>query len=192
MGKTTVAGLLLEGGMPVVDSDELAREVVAPGTVAMDEIRRTFGAGFMAADGSLDRAKMAGKVFADATARQALEAIIHPRVRALWMAQAARWRAQQVPHAAVVIPLLYEVKAEGEMDQVLCVACTPATQRQRLRARGWSDAQIEQRIHAQWPVEQKMARADRVIWTEGSIDVVRSQLFRLWPGQGKGVAPSVR
>ena len=79
----------------------------------------------------------------------------------------------------VVIPLLFETNAQNELDATICVACSAATQRQRLLARGWSPEQIEQRNRAQWPVEQKIAQADYVIWTEAGLDLHAAQLDRI-------------
>ena len=78
-----------------------------------------------------------------------------------------------------MIPLLFETKAEAELDVTICVACSAATQQKRLRARGWTPEQIEQRLQAQWPTEQKIARADYLIWTEGSLDVHAAQIERI-------------
>jgi dephospho-CoA kinase len=105
--------------------------------------------------------------------------ILHPRIRAVWRAQAESWRQQDRPVAAVVIPLLFETQAESECDATFCVACTPGTQRRRLAPRGWTDAQITQRIAAQWPLEKKMLLADHVVWTEGELKVHLEQLRRL-------------
>jgi dephospho-CoA kinase len=179
MGKSTAERLLRERGVPVVDTDGLARQVVEPGQPALDEIQRAFGPEVIASDGRLLREEMARRVFADPGARQQLEAITHPRIRELWRTQAAAWRAEGKPLAVVAIPLLFEVGAEQEFDAVLCVACTAQTQRQRLRERGWSTEQIKQRVAAQWPIEKKMERADYVVWNEGGLDVLAAQLEKL-------------
>ena len=131
------------------------------------------------ADGRLRRGELARRVFADTAARQQLEHILHPRIRSAWLEQVAQWRAAGVPLAVVVIPLLYETKAEPEFDATLCVACTAGTQRARLLARGWPPEQIAQRLQAQWPAEKKMARANFVIWTEAGLDVHAAQLERI-------------
>lgn len=178
MGKSTAAKQLQKQGVPVVDSDDLAREVVAPGEPALAEIAETFGAEFLT-DGKLDREKMAAHVFGNDAARRNLEAIIHPRVRERWLAQIAKWRTDGVPVGVVVIPLLFEVGAESEFDSTLCVACTANTQRERLRARGWDTAQIDARIAAQMDVAEKMERADQVVWSEGEVDVLAEQLKRI-------------
>jgi dephospho-CoA kinase len=79
----------------------------------------------------------------------------------------------------VVIPLLFETGAEAELDATICVACSSATQFERLSARGWSREQIDQRNQAQWPIEQKLAKADYVIWTEAGLDLHSAQLDRI-------------
>ena len=179
MGKSTVAKLLREQGVPGVDSDDLARKVVAVGEPALADIAEIFGAEFLDAKGQLDRAKMAAHIFGNDAAREKLEAIIHPRVRERWLAQMETWRANNVPLGVVVIPLLFEVGAETEFDSVICVACTGNTQRERLRAREWDDAQIAARIAAQMEVTEKIERADQVVWTEGDISLLREQLQRI-------------
>jgi len=181
MGKSTAAQLLSEQGVALVDTDDLAREVVQPGQPALVEVRKTFGNDIIGPDGRLLREELARVVFADPAARKKLETILHPRIRDLWRARLESWRNQGEPRAVVVIPLLYETSAEAEFDAVICVACTPATQRQRLLARGWSLEELEQRIAAQMPVAQKMARADYVVWTEGGLDVHEQQLLRIIP-----------
>jgi dephospho-CoA kinase len=179
MGKSASAQLLRARGVPVVDTDELARRVVEPGQPALAEVREAFGPEILGPDGQLRRDELARRVFADPAARRRLEGILHPRIRALWRAQIETWRAEGRPLAVVVIPLLFETKAEAELDATICIACSAATQRQRLQARGWSPEQIEQRLQAQWPVEQKMTAAHYVVWTEAGLDVHAAQLERI-------------
>ena len=176
MGKSTAARLLKKVGLPVVDSDDLAREAVQPGTEGLAEIADEFGEGFLKPDGSLDRDKMASTVFQDQAARKQLEAIIHPRVRAVWENRIEQWREQKRPVGVVVIPLLFEVGLQDSFDAVLCVASTASTQRSRLRGRNWSDAQIAARIAAQMDIAQKMDLADHVVWNEGTPDRLGEQL----------------
>ena len=176
MGKSTAARLLKKAGLPVVDSDDLAREAVQPGTEGLAEIADGFGEGFLKADGSLDRDKMASTVFQDQAARKQLELIIHPRVRAVWENRIEQWREQKRPVGVVVIPLLFEVGVQDSFDAVLCVASTASTQRSRLRGRNWSDAQIAARIAAQMDIAQKMDLADHVLWNEGTPDQLGEQL----------------
>ena len=181
MGKSACAQLLQWRGAAVVDTDELARRVVQPGAPALAELVEIFGRGCLDPAGQLNRAEMARLVFADPSARRKLEAVLHPRIRDLWQTQLAVWRDEPQRLAVVVIPLLFEAGAEGEFDSVWCVACSSATQQQRLRERGWSDEQIQQRLAAQLPIEEKLLRAKHVIWTEGGMDVHAQQVYRLVP-----------
>ena len=176
MGKSTAARLLKKVGLPVVDSDDLAREAVQPGTKGLAEIVDEFGEGFLKPDGLLDRDKMASTVFQDEAARKRLEAIIHPRVRTVWEKQIDQWREQKRPVGVVVIPLLFEVDLQDSFDAVLCVACTANTQRARLRERNWDDAQITARIAAQMDIAQKMDLADHVLWNEGAPELLMDQM----------------
>jgi dephospho-CoA kinase len=176
MGKTTAARLLGELGACVVDTDDIARQLTQPGEPALGEIQSTFGLGIISAEGRLRRDELARLVFADAPARQKLEQILHPRIRAVWLGQVERWRREGETLAVVVIPLLFETHAELNFDKILCAACLPASQQERLAARGWLPAHSAQRMASQWPVGEKMARADYVIWTEGSLQSAAWQL----------------
>ena len=179
MGKSTVAQLLAQRGVAVVDTDVLARKVVEPGQPALMTIQEMFGAAVLAPDGSLRREELARRVFASDMSRKQLEAILHPRIRELWQAQVAEWRAAGVKLGVVVIPLLYETNTAKSFDKVICVACSPVSQQQRLAARGWTPEQIQQRIGAQWSIDRKMTQADYVIWTEGTPEVTLAQLDRI-------------
>jgi dephospho-CoA kinase len=179
MGKSTAAGFLLQRGARVVDTDDLAHELVRPGQPALAEIGKEFSKKILNPDGSLDRRALAGIVFNDEVARKKLEAILHPRIRESWQSQAEIWRKENCPLAVVVIPLLFETQAENAFDKIICVACSPASQRERLTARGWSPEQITRRIAAQMPVEQKLARSHFIIWTEGSTEAHRRQISEI-------------
>lgn len=176
MGKSTAARFFQERGAEIADTDELAREFVQPGQPALAEIQNVFGREIVSSDGSLRRDELAKIVFADPGARKRLEAILHPRIRKRWLAQIETWRAEKKPLAVVVIPLLFETEAEAQFDKIVCVACSAAAQRERLLARGWTPEQIRRRVAAQLPVEQKIARADFVVWTDGVIDAVARQV----------------
>lgn len=181
MGKSTAASFLSTRGVPVVDTDELARQVVQPGQPALEQIKAVFGADLVSAEGQLRRAELARIVFADGVARQKLEAILHPRIRELWQTQVAVWRAEGRPVAVVVIPLLFETQAASRFDRTICVACSAATQHERLIARGWPPEQIAGRIAAQWPIQKRMELADHVVWTEGRDELLAEQLQRIIP-----------
>jgi dephospho-CoA kinase len=179
MGKSIAARFLHERGAPIVDSDELARQLVEPGQPALSEIQAAFGKNMVARDGQLRRNELARVVFADGAARKRLETILHPRIRERWLAQIETWRRENRALAVVVIPLLFETQAESDFDKIICVACSAATQRQRLLSRGWTAEQIQQRLAAQWPIEQKIARANFVVWTEGALSVSAQQVERI-------------
>lgn len=179
MGKSTAAGFLRERGAQVVDTDEIARQLVQPGQPALNEIKAAFGKHVIGSTGELNRAELAQIVFTDAGARKKLEAILHPPIRERWLAQLEAWRDEEEPLAAVVIPLLFETQAESFFPHIICVACSASTQRQRLLGRGWTPEQIEQRIAAQMPAEQKVARADFVVWTDGTLDAHARQIDQI-------------
>jgi dephospho-CoA kinase len=182
MGKSATAEFLRARRVPVVDTDELARLLVQPGEPALSEIQVEFGKSIMTPDGGLSRDRLARIVFADAAARKKLEAILHPRIRERWLAQIETWREEKCPLAVVVIPLLFETRAEPFFTKIICVACSAPAQHERLVARGWTPDQISQRLAAQWPVEQKIARSDFMIWTDGALAVHAEQLDRILAG----------
>jgi dephospho-CoA kinase len=179
MGKSTAAGFLSERGVRLVDTDDIAHELVSPGQPALQQIQREFGAEMISVTGELKRHQLARIVFADPAARKRLEEILHPRIRESWLKQVEQWRDENCGRAVVVIPLLFETQAETFFDQIVCVACSPVTQGERLRARGWDAEQVRQRIAAQMPVEPKIARSHFVIWTEGALDVHRRQVEQI-------------
>ena len=179
MGKSTSASFLERLGIPVIDTDLLARQIVEPGQPALAEIQQTFGDSVVGSDGRLRRDEVARLVFADDSKRRLLEAILHPRIRELWLAQVAAWRVESWPMGAVVIPLLFETDAANVFDVIVCTACSSASQRRRLEARGWNTSQIEQRIAAQWPAQKKMDLSRFVIWTEPPMETHAAQLGRV-------------
>ena len=182
MGKSTAARFLRERGAQIADTDEIARRLVQPDRPALAEIQQVFGPKMISPGGQLRRDELAKIVFADPAARAKLEAILHPRIREQWLAQIEAWRGENHSLAVVVIPLLFETRAEPHFDKIICVACSGAAQRERLLARGWTPEQIRQRIAAQMPVEQKIARADFVVWTDGAPEAHARQVERIFKG----------
>ena len=180
MGKSTAAGFFSKLGARIVDTDELAHELAQPGQPALLEIQKEFGPSLIASDGHLKRDELARLVFADAAARKKLEAILHPRIRERWQAQVEIWRQENCPVAMVIIPLLFETGAETSFGKIICVACSPSGQQERLHARGWPAEQIQGRISAQLPIEQKIAGSHYVIWTEGSLASHRRQVDEIF------------
>jgi dephospho-CoA kinase len=179
MGKSTAGQLLRQRGVEVADTDEIARQLTEPGQPALQEIADKFGPLVLSPDGRLNRAELARVVFADAGARADLEAILHPRIRAAWEAEAERWRTAGRSAGAILIPLLFETGAGPRFDAVICVACSEDSQWQRLRQRDWTGSEIRQRLAAQWPVEKKMAHSDFVVWTDTSLEAHAAQLERV-------------
>jgi len=179
MGKSTSGELLRKRGIPVVDTDVLAREVVEPGEPALEEVVAAFGREVLDANGRLKRAEVARRVFANPPLREKLEAILHPRIRQRWLAQIQSWRAEGHALAAVIIPLLFETNAQSQCDVTICVACSADTQQKRLLARGWPAEQIAQRVAAQWATSKKIEAADFLVWTESSLEVHGAQLQRV-------------
>jgi dephospho-CoA kinase len=169
-GKTHVRRAFAAAGVPTLDADQIARDVVAAGTAAAEDIVRRFGASVRDADGSINRRALAGIVFEDPAARRDLEAIIHPAVYDA-VEQWFRSLPAGTPMAAVEIPLLYETGHEGDFDRVVVAACPPEEQVRRAIARDrLSEADARARLAAQWPIEEKARRADYVIPTTGTED----------------------
>ena len=163
-GKSTFAAALRDAGVQVVDADQLARAVVAPGAPALAAISAGFGPGVLTPDGSLDRAALGRLVFADPPARQRLEAITHPAIRAAMVAETTRLAEAGHALAFYDTPLLYEVGLDGAMALVVVVFAPPERQLERLARRdGLARAEAEARLAAQWPIARKVERADVVI-----------------------------
>ena len=178
-GKTAVARRLAELGAVVIDSDSLAREVVAAGTPGRDEVVAVFGDAVLGPDGELDRAALGRIVFADPDARRRLEAIVHPRVRA----RAAEIAASAPPDAVVVndVPLLVEANLAAHYDMVVVVLADERTRVLRLvRERGLAEADARARIAAQATDEQRRAVADVVIVNDGTVEELRARVDEVW------------
>lgn len=176
MGKSTTASFLAKRGIPIADTDSIARELVAPGMPALVEIRREFGDTLIDSRGNLDRKKLAQIVFSDPGARAALETILHPLIRVEWQHRVQKWKEAQLPVAAAVIPLLFETAAACYFDAIVCVACGKPTQYSRLAERGWNYEAMARRIAAQMPVDEKINRADYVVWSDTTLAVHQGQV----------------
>jgi dephospho-CoA kinase len=153
-----------------VDADQLAHDAVSPATHALELVRRRFGAGAIARSGEMDRGFVADIVFRDPAARRDLEAIIHPIVR-----QGIEDFFNQLPagtaFAVADIPLLFETGRSKEFEVVVVAACAPDVQLARVMARdGSTREEAERRLQAQWPIEDKVAKADYVIRTDGTYE----------------------
>lgn len=161
-GKTTVADLFAAHGVAVVDTDIIAHRITAPGGAAMPQIKQSFGAPFIAPDGSLDRAKMRALVFSDDEAKAKLEAITHPLIRA----ETERQRAAATgPYVVIVVPLLVESGTwNSRVDRVLVVDCSVETQIARvMRRNAFSREQVLAIIARQATREARLAAADDIV-----------------------------
>jgi dephospho-CoA kinase len=175
-GKSTVANLFAALGVVIIDTDELAREVVAPGSPLLARIAEHFGGEVLDA-GSLDRRALRTRVFADAAEREWLEKLTHPAIREL---TDARSNAARSRYVMVAIPLLVETGGAERFDRVLVVDCEPALQLARLQARdGSTHEQAQRMLAAQASREQRLAVADDVIHNDGDIASLRDQVETL-------------
>jgi dephospho-CoA kinase len=180
-GKSTVARMLHARGATVIDADELAREVVRPGTPGLRDIVARFGAHLRDAGGALDRTALADIVFADAAARRDLERITHPRVIELMQQRIADAFARDAPIVIVDVPLLFETGRDDMFEGTLLVHATPEVQLQRICARdGLSAADAQRRLDAQLPIESKRARATWVIENRGDPADTERQVAAWW------------
>lgn len=181
-GKSSVAKEFQRLGAAVVDADQLAREVVVPGSPVLDELVKQFGTGILAAQGGLDREALGRLVFSDETARQRLNRIIHPAIAELSTCRLSQLQRQpDVPLIIYEAPLLYEADADSRVDRVLVVKIDPQVQLQRLLARdGCDEPTARRKIAAQMPQNAKLARADYVIDNSSSIVETRRQVEQLW------------
>ena len=179
-GKSTVAGLLVERGAALVDSDAIARQLTLPGGAAIEPIRAVFGASFIDAQGALNRARMRELAFTDASAKTRLETILHPLIAIETEVQAGNTAA----HVIVFdVPLLVESgRWRGRVDKVLVVDCLEATQVERVAARsGWSREAVQAVIASQASRTARRAAADAVIFNDGiSLVQLSSHAGQLW------------
>jgi dephospho-CoA kinase len=181
-GKSAVSERLAALGAVVLDGDKAARAVVEPGTPGLARIAETFGAGVLRADGSLDRAKLAGIVFSDEGARQKLNAITHPLIHEHILAAERAAIAARGPDTVVVhdIPLLAEGQRAAEFDAVIVVDVPAGLQVARLAGRGLPQDQARARMAAQATREQRLALADIVIDNSGTLEDLDRRVSEVW------------
>jgi len=177
-GKSTVAECFAAHGVPVIDTDVIARRLTLPGSAALDEIRTAFGETVMQADGTLDRAALRRRVFADAAARHQLEAILHPGIRQAVEQALATLAA---PYALIVIPLLVETGSYRDvLSRVLVVDCPEELQISRVMARsGLAQEEVKAILAAQAGRAERLAVADDVISNTGSPEILRTEVAAL-------------
>ena len=182
-GKSTVTQMFAELGAPTISADAVARALLAPGRPITASVLKAFPeCADMIDPQQINRRALAQIIFADADARHQLEELTHPPIIAVLQTQFAEWRAAKTaPVAAAEIPLLFEAGLETLVEFSVVVACAEAVQRVRLQAReGISEEEARQQIAAQWPLSEKIARADYVITTDGDRDDTQRQVQALW------------
>ncbi|MDE2878193.1 dephospho-CoA kinase [Candidatus Palauibacter soopunensis] len=180
-GKSAVAGHLAERGATVIDSDELAREIVRPGSPAYARIREAFGSGVISPDGTIDRSSLREAAFADKQARERLEEISHAGIRDLRARRIAEAAAAGVRVIVEEIPLLFEVGLEGDYDMIVVVDAPRAVREARaLGSRGWTAEEFAAIDAAQLAASEKRRRADRVLDNRGDPAELDDAARGLW------------
>lgn len=187
-GKSTVAKLLVERGAILIDLDAIAREVVMPGQPTLARIAERFGQAVLQEDGALDRKKLGSIVFADAEQRKALEAIIHPAIRAV-MKERMAYHERENPDRLIVVdvPLLFESGLQSYFEEIMVVYVPRDSQLRRLIERdGLTEEEATRRLAAQMAIDEKKSRADIVIDNSGSLARTEEQVERWWREKRSG------
>jgi dephospho-CoA kinase len=183
-GKSAVTRMFSDLGAPTLSADDLARELLAPGTETTQAVLAAFpdcADRRNLQEPTIDRRALSQVIFADPQARLRLEKMTHPGIIAGLTAQAAHWRSQQGRCAALEIPLLFEAGLESLTDHIVVVACRPNVQIARLRSRlGIDEAEANRQLAAQWPLGKKIERAGSVITTDDGLDDTRRQVRAVW------------
>lgn len=176
-GKSTVANMLKEYGLPIVDADIVARVVVEPGTATLAKIAEAFGKEVITENGEMDRAKVGSIIFHDESKRKVLNEIIHPAIRAEMLRQRDEHIANGAKTVIMDIPLLFESKLQHYVEKILVVTVSEETQLRRLMERNQlSEEEARARISSQLPLSEKEKGADAVINNNGTVDETREQL----------------
>lgn len=179
-GKSTVTAMLRERGIPVIDADQIAREVVEPGKPAYEAIVRHFGRDILLEDGQLDRKKLGEVVFSDEAERQKLNAIVHPEVRRVMRQEAEVAEANGAQIVFMDIPLLYESKLQYLVEKIVVVYAPSDMQLARMMERDELDEeQAKKRLRAQFPIDQKKLEADFLIDNSQSREETQRQVEEL-------------
>jgi dephospho-CoA kinase len=181
-GKSLVGSFLEQEGLPVIEADQVCHQLLGKGAPLFEAVVAAFGKTFIQPDGEIDRVALGRLVFADERARQKLNDIMHPvaqREIAAWVQRQFQNKAGASIAVAAIIPLVYEVNWAKAWDRVICVAAPASQQVQRLCARGLSLMEAQNRLAAQWPIEEKINLADHVIFSVGSPACARQQTINI-------------
>jgi dephospho-CoA kinase len=182
-GKSAVAELFQGLGAAIVDADVLAREVVLPGSSGLRDIQAAFPSELLLqSDGSLDRAKLGALIFADPAKRKAVEGILHPRIRALWLARLAELSQTRAPVIAYVVPLFFESKTPmPELQKIVLVTAPEQLRISRVVERdNLSPEAVLQRLRSQLPDAEKIPKSDYVIANDSTREVLREKVSQVF------------
>ncbi|MCB1070764.1 MAG: dephospho-CoA kinase [Verrucomicrobia bacterium] len=174
-GKSTAGSALIECGVAVLDTDGVARQLLAPGTEVYDALVMMFGSSVLLPDTEIHRAWLAEQMFGDPVVKSRVEALMHPVIRS----RVAAWLEQQTGPAAVIVPLLFEAGYEDLFTVTVCIAVSDDEALNRCVARGMDRMDAARRQASQWRLAQKMEKADIVLWNDGSPEVFR-ETVRQW------------
>lgn len=189
-GKTTVSKMFAELGIPIIDADDLAREVVEPGTPGLEAIVEEFGEGVLDDEGRLDRKKVGELVFGDEEARETLNAIMHPRIGAAGARHIQGYRDHPAPYVIYEGALLVETGANKAFSALIVVSADESVQRLRLIARdGYTVSEANARIESQLPLARKVEVADYVVTNNGNLESTREQVTQVHEQLLKRFAP---
>ncbi len=176
-GKSTVAKLLQQHGILVIDADQIAHDLLKSDGAAYQMVRAMFGVEIVTATGEIDRHTLGRIIFADIGARRALEEVMHPLIKERIQVKLTEHEARGVKMIVVEAPLLYEARLQQLFDQVWVVNIDDTKQLQRLQARdGLSEIELKQRINSQWPLEMKVKKADVVLQNNGNLAELSAQV----------------
>lgn len=178
-GKSTAASFLRKKGWPVIDADQIAHQVLAPGTPGLTKVLEQFGKDLLLTSGELNRRELGMRVFGHPDRLLALEKIVHPLVQDEVSRQRQAFQQAGFQKAFYDVPLLFE-KNIGGFDSVVVVTASPSVVHGRLKARnGWSDDEIAKRLSSQIPLSEKEKRADHVVWNDGELSALESAIDRM-------------
>ncbi|WP_319004471.1 dephospho-CoA kinase [Halobacillus litoralis] len=176
-GKSTIAQMFKDMEIPVIDADQISKDVVEPGKPAYQDIVDVFGQDILQEDKSIDRKKLGKIIFSDETKRNQLNQIVHPRVREGMVQQRESYKSKHVPAVVLDIPLLFESSLTDYVEKTLVVFVDEQTQLERLMERDDSKREdAEERINAQIPIKEKAQMADAVINNNGTVEESKKQL----------------
>ncbi len=178
-GKSEVAGILREQGVPVLDTDAVGHKLLVPGHAAFEQVLSVYGRGILDEEGAIDRRKLGAMVFADGEARDRLNAILHPAIYHETFAWLDEQRATH-RHVVAMVPLLYETGADKRFEKVIVVAADEDIMMRRMRMRGWTDDEALARMKAQMSLREKVRRADVVIWNNEDLPSLKARALEAW------------